>query len=880
MERRHFFLLILEIGLWSIASTDSSSSSTVSLKRSIRSNECQHLQVSTNQQLHEFGKAFAELASGLDNIPNNVNGDVILFVGNTGVGKSSLVHLLAGEDANFLAREDGDDSGNFYIEDTSGRFVKNTTIDSTTIYPEAVVDATTGTILFDTPGFRDTRSTVHEIVATYGLHRVAEQSQRVKIALLVSYNSLTPSGPRDDFTNTLESFFSFFNNTQKFQDSTYLISTKTENRYIVRRGEVIPVSAETIIKGIVQFINGVSQTLEKRKGTNGDENFIRNAQALIGSLEDKVALFMKPDQSGPLSEAIPLQQSLKSIREMLLGDDGYVTVKNSDLGFALSDKAKVYIRKLYDQMNSHIEHVSKSFATVFEKFVIGQSKGLDNIETIRSNLKHTQQQVEILIRKTNTSATPGEYIDAIINLAASVNMKFCSQHVPDEIKKLDGYFDGLKKVTDHYHFTLSKWSESLYPLQRLVHNEIMFYDMLENLYKKITDNSVMFDDLTFYSMKTTSGGWGSIEKIKDNIKRLGLVQFDSLQITPEKLAEIGSFLRNVIGEQEVTCYKSHTLVILDSVLRTSILDREKMATCPRTTTVVLVATRKLYIDANIGVDLMEGRNLVVIAPEWHTLGSFTLSVDGKSVQDRSRGRAAPGREGLNGMPGQPAGQFVGVALKHFNSQLLTISASGGNGGPGENGGDGVDGRDGSDGTTKTRIDDTSNIYIFYNSFKTKFYIKADYGTDGSNAGHGGFGGPEGLYGSVKMYSLLKHSPDRSTHRVQSGARGRSGANGRPGRGGLRGCDRIEEVKERRILFIPAGSSSTSSFVNCRRRNNNGALQPRSVPFLPAALPRLPAPPSVCELFGAVKQQFEKYNDIVSHTTAVEFRQAFQKQFNC
>ncbi|XP_022201212.2 uncharacterized protein LOC111058025 [Nilaparvata lugens] len=886
MDGRKIFLLILEICLLihnCIANSSINQGENrigVRERRSVNKNECLALQVSTNPQLHTFGQTFTELASGLNKIPKNFKGDVILFVGNTGAGKSSLVHILAGEGATFVGKEIGEDTGDYYIEDTSGKFVTNTTISSTTTYPEAVVDATSGAVLFDTPGFRDTRSAIHEIVATYGLHSVAEMSKRIKIALLVNHNSLTPSGPRDDFTNTLESFFSLFNNTHKFQESTYLIATKTPNQHIIRHGKITRVTAETQIKGVSQFLKGVSNTLDNREGNYVNEKFIKNAQALIHSLEGKIALFMKPDDSGPVLESHSIQQSIKSIREMLLSKDGYVEVEVGDFGFAVSDRAKVYIRELYDLMNNHIVEVSKSFAVSFNKFVTTHFKSFGDIQTIKNHLQSTVQHVGHLIQKTKVSTTPSDYVDAIINLADGIQMEFCSRHVLTEIKQLDGYLDGLKKITDHNRYDPSKWSNSLHPLERSVQNELMFYNLIDNLYKKVTDYSVIFKDPTVLRLKHETEFRMPILMAEKFIKHLGLTQF---KITSDKLEEVNSFLKKIVGKESIFLSKSNTVVVVDSVLKTSGLHLDKLGKGRLSKTVVLVALRKLYIDSDL---VMKGWNLIVIAPEWHVLGKFTLSVDGKDPSATYRGQASPGEHGKDGASGSSAGNFLGVALHYFNSHQLTISASGGNGERGQDGGDGKDGRDGQDDFYPRRwIDDNdsesiSPLFNFANSWSDTYIRRADYGSDGGDAGQGGRGGLGGSSGSIKTVQLHSFSPDRSTHRLQDGIKGRDGVNGRPGKGGLRGCDIIDEEYERRILFFTTSRGKKSRFVDChRRRNFDGTIRPRGPNFQvrPTAVPQ---PPSICLQYNEVKHLFQDNNDIVSHSTTVEFQNSFKKHFGC
>ncbi|RZF39300.1 hypothetical protein LSTR_LSTR016661, partial [Laodelphax striatellus] len=846
-------------------------------------------------KLFEFGQTFARLIAGLENISSSASGDVIMFVGNTGAGKSSLVHLLAGHTDNFTA-EDPSGTGNFQIVDGSEKHVSKTTIDSTTTYPEAITDAESAVVFFDTPGFRDTRSPTHEVIATYGLQTVAKTSRRIKFVLLVEHNSLTNNGPRDDFTNSLQSFFSLLRNPNKYKSTTQLVATKVENRYIInKKGHQLLVSDDSFIDGVVKFLRDVKSALANREKNNNNDNiqFLSEAQSFIGDLIDnrsRISLFRKPQEEGPVMNSATIRTSLAAIRQSLLDTDGYVDVEVNDFGYTLSDQAKLYIRELFDLMNNYVTDVCKSFTQSFEQFLVAKYKNYVAITDITTSLAGTKHYADVLIKSVNASQYPNKFADALWRFVDDVGADTCSNDTLREIKQLTDFLSNVENVTDTNLYLPGKWADALYDIERIVKSEQDYYVMLNNLFDKLNDHSALndnfFDRTSLALMKYNQN---SMLVDEQNyvvlMEHLALNQFAGLKMNEDRLNAINSIYLKAKYQQaksgsSFSC-RNNTLVIVGNFLRLQSLDKNKIASCKHATTVALLATNKIYIDTNMGVDVLGGRNLVIIAPEWQVMGKFVISVDGVSRGDAEK-KAYNGVVGASGKPGQSAGKFIGIALRYFNSEQLTVTANGGNGQNGQDGGDGIAGKDGFDGDDSTRksLDDSSNIYLVYNRLKKTSMVVADEGSSGGDAGMGGVGGAGGFKGTVEMHSLSTLSPDRSTHVTRNGSEGMQGANGTPGHGGLRGCNAIIKDVENLVLFIPVGSSSKHEFINCYRKNPDGQLVSNEAGQYRETPAAVPAPPPVCELYANMSPLFQQMNNIFSHKLFEEFQRVLNEKFHC
>ncbi|XP_039296660.1 uncharacterized protein LOC111046353 isoform X3 [Nilaparvata lugens] len=829
------------------------------------------------------------MVAGLQNITTSPPGNIIMFVGNTGVGKSSLVNLLAGNTANFKAVEDSPDTGSYHIVETTGIHVSNITTESKTTYPEPITDLQSGVVFFDMPGFRDTRSAVHEVIAAYGLQFVAKTSKAIKIALLVNYESLTIGGSRDDFINTLKSFFSLLNNPSKYRLSTHLVATKVRNDYIPRKGKLVSIPDNKYIESIKNFLDSVRRSQEEHHdGVTGysDKQFLSLSQTFIRDFVDgekKIHLFKKPDQEGPVMDSEPVSRSLETIRESLVKSNSYVSVGVNDFGYTLTDKAKNHIRELFDMMNNYTMDVGRSFTQSFQPYLVSIYKNYSDISDITADLQKTKTDAGVLIHSANMSHHPNEFADALQKFLHDLGADFCSNETLQEMKQLNKSLSSLKGITGEHFYVPDKWTAYLYDIERIVKNEQDYYAMLHNLYNKLTEHDALTVDF-YVSISSVLKKHNKRNKVVDKnnyghlMEYLGLKQYASLKINQDQLDEINAVYtkaKNQFYYQKHSC-KDNTSLILGSFLQLQTLDRNKL--CADATTVVLLATNRIYIDTSLGVDVLGGRNLVIIAPEWYVMGKFVISVDGPS-QGAATHKAPNGQVGVDGKPGQSAGKFVGVGLHYYNSEQLTITANGGNGQNGQDGGDGQDGLDGYDNTGVRNSDKESLKTFFYNKYNETTIIGSDKGSNGGNAGMGGFGGARGLNGSIDIHNLSPQMPHHSTHVMLNGTEGQRGANGIIGRGGKGGCDqKIQESEKNILILFKYNSVKESGFVDCNRENPNGQLVPNNATRSIETPSAVPNPPSICNLYTKMADHFEP--DIFSNKLIEEFQQKFIERFGC
>jgi len=137
-----------------------------------------------------------EIAKSEEIIGSSRGKDIISFVGNTGAGKSTVVNLLAGFPLI------GDGRKRFVLKDkTNEKAMEIGTGKSVTSYPKGV--SVGSRVLFDFPGFADTRGSEQEIVNSALMFDVFNGANTVLAAFVIGWDEVT-SGHGIVFKRILE----------------------------------------------------------------------------------------------------------------------------------------------------------------------------------------------------------------------------------------------------------------------------------------------------------------------------------------------------------------------------------------------------------------------------------------------------------------------------------------------------------------------------------------------------------------------------------------------------------------------------------------------------------------------------------------------------
>lgn len=309
----------------------------------------------------------------------------VLVLGITGSGKSTLLQWFAGDDTKLFSEEIEEGSNEFTIVDKNQR-IGNSTMESMTIHPELVQKYDTN--FYDCPGFSDTRSTSYDIAISYFIKKLCDRAESLKIFLVVSYSSVQKGMIRDGFTSLLEHAAHLMKNVDKYSKSIALIVTKVENNY--KQGTVDVVSDEIVIRNIARFIreardNFTKQLNDPSKNSEIVKNQLKICNILLDNTDEKynrIGLFRRPNQSGPLSEITLLQNQKKHIENTVKNKLEFTVKGENDFGYTVSDRSKNEIHNFVDEISKNIQlevvGISEKLKEHFDNLVKDQIAKIKN----------------------------------------------------------------------------------------------------------------------------------------------------------------------------------------------------------------------------------------------------------------------------------------------------------------------------------------------------------------------------------------------------------------------------------------------------------------------------------------------------------------------
>ncbi|KAJ1530961.1 hypothetical protein ONE63_005797 [Megalurothrips usitatus] len=257
-------------------------------------------------------------------MPADVGGDVILVLGLTGSGKSTLVQFIADNDENLVSYETTADSGDFLIGDHGNKIASG--VDSKTRVPELVRDRGSKSKLYDFPGFGDSRGACADIVTASVLRQVAQSARSVKVVFVISYHSARAGSDRLGFVSLLRHATTFVRDLAKYNNSVSLVVTKIQVPTDDVDEDSISESAAAVRETVASFLRQVKETLVDLERTGSDPAaFYPGADAMVSAIlqqendgaYSRIGVFWKPDEAGPLRNITLMQQSKPDLQNMI-----------------------------------------------------------------------------------------------------------------------------------------------------------------------------------------------------------------------------------------------------------------------------------------------------------------------------------------------------------------------------------------------------------------------------------------------------------------------------------------------------------------------------------------------------------------------------------
>ncbi|CAH1406501.1 unnamed protein product [Nezara viridula] len=733
------------------------------------------------------------LKNGDKQIKYSPSKDIVLLLGNTGSGKSTLTHYISGNAHKLLSQEVEEGTGEYVIVDQQDKISSASTIVSQTIYPDLVEDATTNTIYYDCPGFSDTRSAAHEIAATYFIKKVIDSASAVKMVFVVSHHSVTRGADRQDFILMLQHATDFIKQMDKFKNSIALVVTKIENRYIGNK----LVSDEKVINTIGHYLEQAKRDIDEHpemvntagKSSDSKEKVLSLLDIFLSKGENgqytRIGIFRKPNEAGSISDIELMKQGKISLENLTNKNIQFIKVTDNDFGYTISAKSKVHISGLTEEINKTIVKQLLDIGREVKEHCIaqeGKNSDLENLISTFQNLREPFSKLqESAIKDT---ITPEMFIREIDTYIKNSKISISDQYI-QAVQKEGDYINFLNLVSNKSikNHKSSLLAAGLSNLTEYLNESHLFYNVLKSMHQRLSAFDIQKNRNKYNTIH--------VNELKDLFQSSIFIEIDTIfkehshmkemKLGTSKLKLLNKVLDETLKYQIKIINPKIDKVIVRGV-NVQLSDLSDLLNNNDIKFLEIYALNKMFIDTNFD---LTGREIqmTIVAPVWEVIGNQSIILDGKPGMDHSPSKARSGTgygengfDGRPGEPGGPAGHFIGIGKHFINEEYLHISANGGNGGSGQDGGDGAEGHDGAHCPTSCRNSDGLLVTIFYNTDDAEYY--------GGTGGHGGNGGASG-YGGLKGSIYIK-KVGRESGMIQAQQTARDGYPGEIGLGGSSG----------------------------------------------------------------------------------------------
>lgn len=601
------------------------------------------------------------------------NKDAILVVGNTGSGKSTLTQFMAGDNSKLRAVENGEDTGEFLIEDDNNRIGSG--IYSKTVIPEKVIDKDTGIAYYDCPGFSDTRNTAFDIASTYFTKRIIDNVRNVKIVFTISYPSLKKGVDRTDFMKLLRHGQEFIKDLHKFNNSIVLIATKVNNDYVRRNKDFILVSDDKIIDNIGKYIEEVREALLQRFQADNDPvvlNYLKLTDIFLskdnGGGYNRIGLFRRPDQPGVLSEVQLLQNGKGYIKNVIEDNMSYTTKDNDDFGFTVSDNSKNNIYKLVDKINRDIEiAVSNTTEDIEQSYNYELMSSGDNIYEVKNVALRSYNDLHKTLKELEQSENFREFIVKFIDYINGIDVKNSKKVFTDILEKYN-LINFLQLVADQkYKSKPLEWSRPLYQVEDSLQHKKYWHSFLVDLHDKSSIyknyNHVRNNLLKNRSKRNIVNDYntGEVLEVVENFDVDFYNKVKDLPVDLKRQRELRTIVDVILKESTFECKNRNELEARGTYIKLSdvlTVAHHRNVCMQSLKSLKVFALDTVFIDADF--EAAGEFSMYIVAPRWEVVGTRKIKLVGKDANEHSSRKAHLAKDGMPGLPGGSAGNFIGI----------------------------------------------------------------------------------------------------------------------------------------------------------------------------------------------------------------------------
>lgn len=375
--------------------------------------------------------------------------NIIMVLGMTGSGKSTLIHNLACDNSKLMSIDDGKHIDFVVLDELDAEVdahVSSTV--SRTFIPKAYID-TEQNVFIDCPGFEDTRNRTVEIANAFLMKTTIESASTIKIVLTIEFSSVTDSYNRDGLDKLLSRATQLIKNVRRYVNSMSLVVTKApptkpSGRFIVE------ISDDRIKSTTAQFITDYRRVLQEKRSSES-ESKIQMLDSILKRSSDgdypRISIFFRPIAVGPFNTIDKMMAGRQKIRESILNQTVYTELHQTDFGYALSDGAKIQVLELGRRATDIILTKFNEIRGLLQNEIRSQIKSEDDFKK-SLDLIASGKNVFKMNRDPNNALTLIQFVDKLKQLIDVYTLKSINMDRFDEIEQYRMILKTLNSLVD------------------------------------------------------------------------------------------------------------------------------------------------------------------------------------------------------------------------------------------------------------------------------------------------------------------------------------------------------------------------------------------------------------------------------------------------
>jgi len=386
-------------------------------------------------------KTFSLIEEGKAQLSNHDDEKVLLVIGKTGVGKSTLINYLSG--AELVATKKGFGGYVLNVKEQVGNIkIGHSNVSETTV-PNKWYDEKTGITYWDCPGFEDTKGAEQDIANAFYVQRLFNNPKLKLVVVVQETTFMEDRGSK--FIDLIGKLGILLKDFNKFKDGLSLVVTKASPS----------MTTEDVKYGIGTYLEEVKNL-----------SFVQKEilQFLSGK-DGKVELFTTPREPGPISG------EMRDKMLWMINNTKYVD--KSEVNITVSDKSLLVVEEMAKNVNimvsDSVRKICFNLENIYQKDIEQLKNANGNISKIKDSLQSLNiwnSLIQELVIKSDQANSTEEFV-------RQLDEKISANKIISEEK-----FKGLQEYLSYLDFfkTIHKSTEKSLKLKEWIKN---FQDISE-----------------------------------------------------------------------------------------------------------------------------------------------------------------------------------------------------------------------------------------------------------------------------------------------------------------------------------------------------------------------------------------------------------------